>query len=107
MPTFPISRRRFILSSLSLVTLVCATLEVRAAGASYQAGRNRIWPKNVVKAVQNKLSEMGYEPGEADGLYGSKTAEAISAFQRDKQLQVNGKISKELVATLLQADQID
>jgi peptidoglycan hydrolase-like protein with peptidoglycan-binding domain len=40
--------------------------------------------------LQANLSQLGFNPGAADGLYGPKTAEAVSAFQQRNQLTVDG-----------------
>jgi localization factor PodJL len=40
---------------------------------------------------------LGYNPGPADGLMGSKTRNAIKAFQKDTNLPVDGQISDELM----------
>ena len=37
-----------------------------------------------VKAVQEKLSELGYNPGVADGLWGRKTQSALEQFLSSK-----------------------
>jgi peptidoglycan hydrolase-like protein with peptidoglycan-binding domain len=54
----------------------------------------------LVKKVQLYLAEWGYNPGPADGIPGERTRQAIRAFQRDRGLEVNGRISPELAARL-------
>jgi hypothetical protein len=56
-----------------------------------------------VKAAQERLNELGYDAGPADGLMGGKTRAAIAAFQRDRGLPIDGKASSSLVETLNQA----
>lgn len=51
----------------------------------------------LVKEIQAGLATLGYKPGPADGLMGKKTANAISAFQKDNGLPVDGSISEELL----------
>lgn len=41
--------------------------------------------------VQKALSEMGYVPGVADGIYGKKTKAALEKFQEENGLAVTGK----------------
>jgi peptidoglycan hydrolase-like protein with peptidoglycan-binding domain len=53
-----------------------------------------------VKAVQQILADLGYEPGAVDGALGSATAEAISAFQRDRNVAPTGRVTKELLSEL-------
>lgn len=43
-----------------------------------------------VKALQNKLIEKGYLKDKADGIYGSKTKDAVTKFQRDNGLTADG-----------------
>ena len=55
---------------------------------------------STVKKVQKKLNKLGYNCGKADGVYGTKTQNAIKKYQRDKGLTVNGKINKTLLRKL-------
>ena len=43
-----------------------------------------------VRALQEMLNKIGYNCGDADGKYGSKTAAAVERFQRDHGLTVDG-----------------
>lgn len=59
-----------------------------------QAGALMITPE-MVKEVQNKLNAKGYTDDAgaalvADGSYGAKTKQAVSKFQKDKGLTVDG-----------------
>lgn len=54
--------------------------------------------------AQMMLAELGYDPGEADGLMGKKTRNAILRFQRKNDIRVDGKVSASLV-TMLQKRQ--
>ena len=53
-----------------------------------------------VKAVQTVLAAMGYEPGPADGLLGTGTIDAISAYQAANGLEQTGQINAALVESL-------
>ncbi len=55
---------------------------------------------NELKQAQQKLAELGYSPGPADGLMGSKTANALSAFQKDHGLEVTGSLNEETMKAL-------
>lgn len=46
--------------------------------------------KPTVRKYQQQLKDLGYDPGPIDGLLGTKTRRAISAFQRDQGLYVDG-----------------
>jgi len=57
-------------------------------------------PTRLVRQIQTALAELGYDPGPADGIPGTKTIAAIRAFQRDYQIQPDGVLSSSLVALL-------
>ncbi len=56
--------------------------------------------QKMVREIQEKLAKLGYNPGSADGLYGSKTKKAIQAFQQKKGLEVDGRATAELLEEL-------
>jgi len=43
-----------------------------------------------VKAIQERLSALGYDAGPADGIFGSLTQEAVLQFQKDHALYADG-----------------
>lgn len=50
-----------------------------------------------VKQVQQILADLGYAPGPVDGNMGDETERAISAFQRDRKIAQNGRITPDLL----------
>lgn len=50
-----------------------------------------------VKQVQQILADLGYAPGPVDGAMGDETQRAVSAFQRDRKIAQNGRITPELL----------
>lgn len=56
-----------------------------------------------VKAIQGALAELGYNPGRIDGIAGTRTKEAIRAYQNDAKLEVDGRITPELAISLAAA----
>jgi hypothetical protein len=57
-----------------------------------------------VKAVQERLKELGYhEVGMPDGVMGSRTVAAISAFQAEHEFPINGQISDHLIVEMEKA----
>lgn len=50
-----------------------------------------------VMRVQQVLADLGYAPGPVDGAWGENTSHAISAFQRDRNLEETGQITPELL----------
>ncbi|WP_172653354.1 peptidoglycan-binding domain-containing protein [Methyloceanibacter caenitepidi] len=53
-----------------------------------------------VLRVQQVLAELGYAPGVIDGQWGENTADAVRAFQQDRNMAVTGTITPELLAEL-------
>ncbi len=53
-----------------------------------------------VRTIQHLLTNAGFAPGTADGIYGPKTRAAIIAYQRKMELTPDGLITNELVASL-------
>jgi peptidoglycan hydrolase-like protein with peptidoglycan-binding domain len=50
-----------------------------------------------VKQVQQILADLGYAPGPVDGNMGDETGRAVSAFQRDRKIAQNGRITPDLL----------
>lgn len=46
-----------------------------------------------VKTIQRKLKRLGYLDGEADGIYGGQTEDAVTAFQKEQGLSVTGGVN--------------
>ena len=53
-----------------------------------------------VQALQQALAEARHDPGPADGTYGSRTAGAVRAFQRQRGLTVDGILGPETLGEL-------
>ena len=53
-----------------------------------------------VKSVLQKLIELGFLAGKADGIYGSKTAAAVKAYQKAKKLKADGIAGQQTLASL-------
>lgn len=53
-----------------------------------------------VKQIQTKLKSWGYYDGSVDGVYGSKTFEAVKKFQRKNGLTVDGIAGDKTLAAL-------
>jgi len=50
--------------------------------------------KGQLQFIQQRLADLGYDPGPIDGAMGPKTREAIKAFQKQAGLPVDGQLSK-------------
>ena len=55
---------------------------------------------SVVREIQNHLHRLGFPPGAIDGQPGPRTAGAVEAFQRDRGLPVDGRLSLDLLHLL-------
>lgn len=52
-----------------------------------------VYQDGLVYNIQISLTRLGYNPGPIDGVYGQRTAEAISAYEYNNQLPVTGQPS--------------
>ncbi|MET3578321.1 localization factor PodJL [Mesorhizobium robiniae] len=57
--------------------------------------------KKAVQNIQRILNKNGYEAGNADGVMGQKTKDAIMAFQTDNDMKATGTVDEKLVKALL------
>ena len=56
--------------------------------------------QNLVAAVQNQLTRLGYVTGVQDGVFGPMTQNAVANFQRDHNLSVTGQLDEMTVQAL-------
>jgi hypothetical protein len=69
--------------------------------ASKPTSGNGSAAKMSVADAQRRLIELGYKPGVVDGSAGGRTATAIRAFQRDRGLDVTGRLDAATETQLL------
>lgn len=74
--------------------------EARALKAAAITSAQPEADQTTVRTIQQLLTNAGYTPGAADGIYGPKTRAAIIAYQRKMELTPDGLITNELVASL-------
>lgn len=55
---------------------------------------------DTVREIQTRLKDWGYYSGEVDGVYGSKTEEAVKYFQRENGLTADGQAGDQTLAAL-------
>lgn len=58
----------------------------------------------IVHSAQTHLTNLGYYKDKVDGLMGPKTATAVTNFQRDHHIHVNGKLTTETYNAIVTAD---
>ncbi len=84
------------LAVLFAVNVLFICLAQDADAVTYQKGSTG----STVTTIQTKLSRWGYYSGKVDGIYGSKTVEAVKYFQRKNGLSVDGKCGPKTLAAL-------
>jgi len=57
-------------------------------------------PDQIVGQIQQRLTELGYDPGPVDGFMGRRTTQAIKEYQRLARLPVDGQPSGRLLKHL-------
>lgn len=85
----------FVLISLSIVLFVGISKYNKVQALSKYGSRG-----DEVKQIQQKLKSWGYYNGAVDGIYGSKTLEAVKYFQRKNGLQADGVAGNKTLAAL-------
>lgn len=55
----------------------------------------------LVYSIQSSLARLGYDPGPVDGVYGGRTADAISQFQYTNRLPIDGQPSPEILNLMI------
>ena len=84
------------LAVIFIIKIAVILLAQNAGAATYKQGSTG----SVVTEIQQKLSNWGYYSGSVDGVYGSKTTEAVKYFQRKNGLSVDGKCGPNTLAAL-------
>jgi hypothetical protein len=103
-------KKIFIIVAIAIVSAGCSSSKLgdysdrgqaqitialdRIDGRNYPAG-------NVIYRAQKKLKQLGYNPGPLDGVWGSKTQNAIRKFQQDNGLSATGRLDDETSRQLL------
>lgn len=86
----------FSLTVLFLVNILLILFAQSARAAVYKTGSTG----PTVTTIQQKLIRWGYLEGEADGIYGSKTASAVRYFQKTNGLTADGVAGPATLAAL-------
>lgn len=63
--------------------------------------RNPLMKSDAILAVQKALVQKGYQPGKVDGIYGTKTEEAVKLFQSKNGLTNDGIVGPKTLSKLL------
>jgi len=85
-----------IIFALNIVIIVFIQNNVSAQAAVYKKGSTG----STVTEIQTRLSKWGYYSGKIDGIYGSRTASAISKFQKNNGLKADGICGPQTLSAL-------
>ncbi|MCW2307085.1 peptidoglycan-binding protein [Rhodobium gokarnense] len=72
----------------------------RSASARPQAVPAQVTQQQLTQSAQQLLTELGYDPGPADGVSGPRTRDAVMDFQRKAGLPVTGQVDGRLIKAL-------
>jgi peptidoglycan hydrolase-like protein with peptidoglycan-binding domain len=53
-----------------------------------------------VRTVPEKLRDKGYDPGPIDGIWGPRTAAAVSEYERKEKITVTSRLDAETLGKL-------
>jgi putrescine transport system substrate-binding protein len=59
-------------------------------------GQELVVDKDKVRAAQQVLKQLGYEPGPTDGVFGPATLASIESFQEDAGMKVRGLLTRDM-----------
>ncbi len=92
-------RRRRTLRLLSLLSLLLSCVLI--AGSVPVSAASRYGSRgDEVRQIQNRLNQLGYNCGTADGIFGTRTRDAVRRFQADNGLTVDGIVGTKTMAAL-------
>ena len=89
--------RKLMISLLAICLCMAMTVPALALDPStlYNGSRGE-----EVKALQQKLIDLGYLEGTADGIFGNKTEKAVRRFQWKNRMSADGLAGKKTLAAL-------
>ena len=91
--------------NIAVCALLAGTMSVNTFGfamGTYMKGSQG----KEVKEIQEMLISIGYlKEGEADGIFGSKTVDAVKKFQKENKLDEDGMVGEETYKLLKEAEE--
>jgi len=84
---------------MSMPALAPAAANPQMGGQNHLLMNMQSRPKNmqsfwIVRTIQNKLKSEGYDVGNADGIWGIKTTEALKKYQMNHGIKASGKVNQ-------------
>lgn len=86
-------KKKIFFLLIIILLLISASIGVLATSRRGSSGSE-------VRQIQEKLKRWGYYSGSVDGIYGSKTEEAVKKFQRSNGLTADGIAGKATLAAM-------
>ncbi|MGE5505483.1 MAG: peptidoglycan-binding domain-containing protein [Actinomycetota bacterium] len=77
-----------------------ATGQQTGAASSAAMSEQTALAPDMVRDIQRRLSQRGYNVGPADGVFGAETQSALRSFQKDQNIRANGQIDEQTLAAL-------
>lgn len=68
-----------------------------------EKGKATVKKDKNVRQAQEKLKEVGFDPGPIDGILGPRTGKALRGFQQSNNLKATGKLDTKTRQTLMAA----
>ena len=88
------------LTALSFIVIGVATTTPTNVQTAYAAVYRQGSSGSTVRTIQQKLKNWGYYKGSVDGIFGSKTKEAVKYFQRKNGLTADGIVGAKTLKAL-------
>jgi N-acetylmuramoyl-L-alanine amidase len=85
-----------LIFALNIIIISIAQLTPKADAAVFKRGSTG----SVVREIQTRLKNQAFYFGNIDGIYGSRTVEAVKKYQRRYGLKVDGIVGKQTLAAL-------
>ena len=90
---------------ISLIAILIVTASASEATADKRRARKASAPTRIeLQQAEARLSEMGYGPGRVDGVLDDVGRNAVIAFQKWEGREVTGRISRDDLEAILNAD---
>lgn len=96
-----LKKKVFIVTSLAIMVFVGFFAYINYKNNQYIEVLSKYGSRgDEVKTIQQKLKDWGYYTGSVDGIYGSKTVEAVKKFQEKNGLTVDGIAGEKTLAAM-------
>jgi peptidoglycan hydrolase-like protein with peptidoglycan-binding domain len=92
------------ITAMFLIVSFAANAQVTAPQTTTAPTTSTAATKKAVQGAQQRLQVLGYEPGSADGVMGSRTVIALKKFQSDHGLSVTGVLDQKTLDALSAKD---